>query len=912
MVAIAALFAIALPANGADEDQPPIIANVRVVASGPINEEEILEVLELEPGRRIDPARLREVISTLYAAAEVEWLRIESRESEGGIDVQVRLSLRSIISNVKIRTGNPFLLVRVARWLQLERGDPVTAAGVEAARRRVERRLNDRGFADARVDAYINYDRPTNEVEVEIEVAPGPPQRLGSIEIEGLDDTIEPDTAQPKYSQGKKLTTRLEDRLRERTENKLRSMGFWEAEVLDVDKRGDNSTIELALRVESGPRYTLDLEAPEDRLKAARASLPDPERGDLHPEQTEALAETVEEQLQEVGFLLAAVDAELGIQDGERVLKLAVDPGDKLKIGAVEFPGADFLTLKELTAAVRVKKGGAGGRFGQVVSNATLDNDRLAIQEAYHQQGFPFVVVGTPELIRMEDKPAVRVVFPVEEGMRWLMEEVRVEGLPVESAADLDTRPLQLTQGSPWSPGAVERAQQRLEEALHDTGYPEGAVDVEVDTSTEGKAVATFRIESGPFVRIGDVVIAGLVRTREGLVRGVVRRAGVRTGEPMSKRRMLAAQRGLFELGLFRKVELVPMPGQERRPDRSIVVRIDEGEQRSYLLGVGYSDRDAARVTLGWSHLNLLGRGYAFSAETALSSVQQRFSISLRKRRAFGLPLPGYLVIYNTDEIVAERKLNRRGLWIDLGDRLKRPLRPWLRYEYEIIQPEDVPFVTTQQDDFEFQESFVASLTPSVEWDTRDNPLAPTRGVFASASLQYAFPAFQADNHFLKFRTGGTIYSPVGGGFGSAGLRIGAATPIGGSSQIPENLQIPFAYRFFAGGRTSHRAYDVDRLGIPGQTLIDDIPLGGNALFLLNLEYRHQVWGQFFAAAFVDAGNVWATPGDVRLDDIRIGPGIGLHYMTPAGPLRAEFAWKLDPLPSEAPSQFYISFGVPF
>ena len=61
---------------------------------------------------------------------------------------------------------------------------------------------------------------------------------------------------------------------------------------------------------------------------------------------------------------------------------------------------------------------------------------------------------------------------------------------------------------------------------------------------------------------------------------------------------MLAAQRGLFELGLFRKVELVPMPGQERRPDRSIVVRIDEGEQRSYLLGVGYSDRDAARVTV--------------------------------------------------------------------------------------------------------------------------------------------------------------------------------------------------------------------------------------------------------------------------------------------------------------------------
>ena len=96
-------------------------------------------------------------------------------------------------------------------------------------------------------------------------------------------------------------------------------------------------------------------------------------------------------------------------------MKLTVEPGDKLKIGAVEFSGAEFRTDKELAAAVRVKKGGAGGRFGQVVSNATLEDDRVAIQEAYHQQGFPFVVVGTAELVRMEDKPAVRVVFPVED-----------------------------------------------------------------------------------------------------------------------------------------------------------------------------------------------------------------------------------------------------------------------------------------------------------------------------------------------------------------------------------------------------------------------------------------------------------------------------------------------------------------
>ena len=129
---------------------------------------------------------------------------------------------------------------------------------------------------------------------------------------------------------------------------------------------------------------------------------------------------------------------------------------------------------------------------------------------------------------------------------------------------------------------------------------------------------------------------------------------------------------------------------------------------------------------------------------------------------------------------------------------------------------------------------------------------------------------------------------------------------------IPENLQIPFAYRFFAGGRTTHRAFDIDRLGIPGQTIIDGSPVGGNALILLNLEYRRRISGPLFAAIFVDAGNVWGSPEQVNLGDVEWGPGLGLQYVTPAGPLRAEYAWRINAPPDASGGQFYISFGVPF
>jgi outer membrane protein assembly complex protein YaeT len=905
------LMMVGLPIS-ADATEGPLIVRSRVEAIGPVDEEGILEVLELQPGSRLDRQRLRELILTLYAGAEVERLRVSTAQVDGGVEVVVRMSNRSKVSAVRVRTGKPTLKVRVRRWVQIDLGDPVTAERIETSRRRVERRLHDRGYSDAVVEAYIGFDRKSNTVAVEFEVAAGSPQVVRSVVLEGVEDEGVIAAAAPKYKTGAKLTSKLEDRLRERTEANLRGMGYWEAEVLSIERRVDQSEVDLVLLIDPGARFRLELEAPPESLKTAQSAFPDPAQEEIHPAQTEALAEQILENLQESGFLLAEVNAELTVATDEHVLNVRVDPGRKLKVAEVEFPGAESVRRGELRDAVTVKPGGTGGRFKQKISNSTLESDRKALEDLFNRRGFPFAVLATPELIPVEGEDKVRVLFPVAEGPRWYIAEVRIEDFPVEAAAELESRPLELVEGSPWSPGAVDRAKRRLEDALADSGYPEGRVVEDVDTSTEGSATVVFRVSSGPFVRIGDIIIAGLRRTHTNLVSGVVRRAGVRTGEPLSRRKMLDAQRGLFELGLFRRVELAPMPGQEHRADRNIVVACEEGEQKSYLFGVGYSNVDAARLILGWSHLNLLGRAYAFSAEVSLSQRQQRYSLSLRKQRVFGLPVPGYLAVYRTDEVLGDRNVLRRGLWFDFGDRLKRPLRPWFRYEYEITDPEGDPLVQPRAPGEALEETKVASITPSIEWDTRDNPLAPTRGVFASASLQYAFPAFQADANFVRFQTGATVYSPIFRGFGAIGLRLGAIEPLDAEPGLPKNLQVPYAYRFFAGGRTTHRAFDVDRLGIPGQTIIDDSPVGGNALILLNMEYRRRISGPLFAAIFVDVGNVWGSPEQVDLGDIEWGPGLGLQYVTPAGPLRAEYGWRINAPEGEPGGQFFISFGVPF
>ena len=84
---------------------------------------------------------------------------------------------------------------------------------------------------------------------------------------------------------------------------------------------------------------------------------------------------------------------------------------------------------------------------------------------------------------------------------------------------------------------------------------------------------------------------------------------------------------------------------------------------------------------------------------------------------------------------------------------------------------------------------------------------------------------------------------------------------------------------------------------------------GGLAMLLGNLELRLPLTGPLGLEAFVDAGNVWARPGHMRLanfvapwdarrgqpGDLRYTYGVGARLLLPFGPLRMDLAWSEHP-----------------
>jgi len=270
-------------------------------------------------------------------------------------------------------------------------------------------------------------------------------------------------------------------------------------------------------------------------------------------------------------------------------------------------------------------------------------------------------------------------------------------------------------------------------------------------------------------------------------------------------------------------------------------------------------------------------------------------------------------------------------MWIQVGDLQARPWRRLLRYDYQIVDS-NAPDEILSDLERDQQDVRVTSITPILEWDTRDDVFTPRRGTFVSAQLQVAFEAFKGEATFEKLSASIARFEPLLGGVVAASARAGVIwprPPVDGPCDVelsPDgcaNLAVPIAVRFFGGGRISHRAFATDLLGIPGETLIcpsdqpdcaptELDPVGGAALGLGSLEWRFPIYGAFGGGLFVDAGNVWSGPGAARAGDLRWGAGVGVRVETPVGPIRLEYGWKLDREPGESRGELFLSLGNPF
>ena len=879
------------------------VHEVRIVAPTEVRAR-AADLLAFRPGEVITRSDVRAGVQALLASGEFLAATVRAEVTAAGLVLEVEALAAERVEQVQIEGLPGALRRRVQGIIGLSPGAVLDRGALAAALEEARRVVRAAGYPEAQLEVKMSAADSGLGVSVLVTAALGAPLTLTGVEAPGSDlhgQRLEKVTL---LRPGVTLTDARLERARRRLVTHLRRQGWWAAEVRAPRiERGERGPV-VRLEVDRGPRYQLELSGMKLSKAMAEAALPfvrggEPfEEGDL-----DSVLGRLARHLQEQGRLLATVGGEVHGTGDERVLRLTVGRIEKRPIRAVRFPGLAELDEAMLREKIGVRRGRPWVWGREPVTEETLEWDRLSVLAVLQREGWADAAVESPRL--EVERGGVAVVFPVTMGPRRTVSELTIEGM----VEQIPLPAMALRPAGPWSRTGEEEVQAALEGVLRDAGYLEARVGVASDCE-EDRCAVRVTVTPGQQVILDRVVVGGLVRTSERVVR---RLSTLRVDEPLGAARQLETQRRLLSLGIFQNAEVRPIPGQEHRTRRGVVMALKEAPLRSYGFGLGWDTEAGGRASASWSHLNPLGNGGALFAEGSYSQRRTRLQLTYREPSplgVFGAPL--WFSVYRYDGDFDTYSLRERGLWVEFGDRERRPGRVAVRYEYQIVNPDAPPEILSGLER-EKQSLKIASLIPYAVWDSRDDVFSPTRGVLARAEVQSAFKVFLADAAFDKLNLSLAGYRPGSRGVVAGAVRAGVVVPRNGDRSTADNLLLPINVRYFAGGQVSHRAFALDRLGVPGQTLdAEGKPLGGAAMLLLNLEWRRRLAGAVGFNVFVDGGNVWASRRQVDLSDTRWGAGVGLRFDTPVGPIRLEYGWKLDRLPSESRGELFFALGNPF
>lgn len=928
-----------LPAAGA------VVSEVEFRPDRPLSTGVLSQYVVVKAGQPLSIRDVQSSIKALFATGNFRDIRVDASPAANGTRVTFALYLNYRIGQITYQGIAGRERTAATRGVRVHTGDTLSLDAVDDAATEVRDALRREGYLEATVDPETSFEADRNVADVTFTVTPGPRATVAAVNIDG---DVTPFTTKElidamKEAPGQPFRLNEARTDADRMKNYLVRRDYRRADVRFLDDKYDAVTKQVTLHYRATAGPVVKVEVTGVRRSAVKGVLPFRKNQEYSEDAIDRAAEDITKLYQERGYFRATVDTESRLTDHTWTTTFNVKPGEHYKLTGVTFSGNLKEPDKALAKVVATAPAGILSRMVSTilrratgVTQAQLGSDRDALESFYRLEGFSEVAIATP-VVNTKADGTMTVDFPITEGPQTIVTAVSVEGTQQVPSRELP--PLELAPGKPLNPQSERDDIIALQSFYANRGNSEVQITPRVEVSADKtSARVAYVIAEGPQIRIGEVIVRGNTYTDSTVI---LRKADIQKGEPFSYTALLEAQRNLYRLGTFSRVEVQQEQAGTSVSRRNVVISIEEGKELSASgsLGALY-DRGqpggatfSPRVSAAVAHRNLFGTGRYLGVEGVYAGQSDsQFYITYREPFIGKYNVPLQLTVFQSDDSTREDlRIKQRGMSLEASKITLSRTRWSLVYQYKRSQcvegsPCDdvrngliVPTVTPS-----LLNVYISSIAPTFFWDKRDDIVDPHRGFFTSASVEYAFPILNARTSFLKEFVQGAWYLPVStrSVLALAG-RAGLLHPFGGSA-------IPLSERFVAGGQSSHRAYPQDLLGNAclnpqnltdcREALYDDdpkgdhvhlVPLGGNGIFLVNAEYRFPIVGNVGGALFTDIGNVY---GGAKIDfnDVRYGVGTGLRYLSPVGPLRFDMAWPLNRKPYERTYSYSISIGYPF
>lgn len=526
--------------------------------------------------------------------------------------------------------------------------------------------------------------------------------------------------------------------------------------------------------------------------------------------------------------------------------------------------------------------------------------EALLRSEGYYQPVLEDIVEG-------EETPVA--IVQVTPGRRFLLAEPRVQWTapapdPASEAAALAEVAVKPEQAG--RAGDIISAEGRAVAVLTRRGYADAEAEprrVVVDHAAF-TVQPNYRLSSGPLVRLDGVRLETRGPTNPDWVAGL---APWSEGEVYDPDDVAELERRLLETGLYDGVGVALAAADQglANGNRPIVVTLTDRPRRILEAGATFSTAEGSGLDLLWTWHNRFGRADTLVWQARAANIDSRIggTLSLPHWRRPGETLKLSAAIVNEDTDAYRR--TAVALAADLQQRIGKTSYISYGVGFDAGKYDENRFDPVTQLPVALQRNLmILTGRASAYLDRSNDPLNPTTGWRLSIWAQPTGVSGDDSLVFLRAETQVSAYLP---------LQDNAKTVLAGRARLGsivggDELAIPSDRLFYSGGGGSVRGYEYQGVG---PRLPDNTPRGGLSLVEAAIEIRRDVWRSFQAVAFIDAGAVGfqETP---NFNNLRYGAGVGVRYMLPFGPIRADIAVPLDKREGDADFQLYVSIGQAF
>ena len=934
------------------------VAAVAVRSEGrQITDPRILALVQTVTGRPLGMREVRDSLTHLFSLAIYEDVQVRASAVPDGVSLTFELVPIHPVSRITFAGADgPGIDEDALRQLLLDRfGRSPRSARADDMAAVVQDALRDDGYLGVRVTSRSAVRHDPEGTEITFTIDPGARARIGQIAVEGNAAMSAPALlAELEVASGQPYErTRLAGRV-ERLLQEWRRRGFYEARLAFMPSVSpEGGTVNLRVTAIRGPLVKVVFSG--DPVPADRRDdlVPVAREGSADEDLLEDSSNRIEEFFRAQGYRDAAAPHTREEQNGEVVLTFTVKKGAQYRVSSVDVTGNTTLPTEQLAVRLRV-------RPGQPFSAAALDADLTQIEELYRRNGFGSVRAEAstrPADGATEQHVPVAIRIDVNENTQTLVNSVRVEGAQAVDPAELLTG-LSLSAGKPFSAASLAADRDAIELAYANLGYQGVTVDARPGLSPDGRrADVVLAVREGPRIFVDHILIVGNTRTT---TEAIERELRIKPGDPLGLEALSESQRRLAAMGLFRRARITQL-GRGDEVRRDVLVTVEEAPLTTIGWGGGFEVRSrvvqsadgasaseklefAPRASFEVGRRNLFGTNRSVNLFTSASLYPKDSPVFANQEPStagtIGWGFPQYRVLGQfrqprvlrstadlrvtatlEQQIRSSFNFSRRSVAADLAIRLSRTVSASGGYQIQRTRVFNQKVDPEQQRDIDrlFPKVRLSSFLASVVRDTRNDAVDPSGGQYFSANGQLAGRAIGSQVGFMKsFFTAQTFRTLPGrrGIVFAASARLGAAV---GFPNDSGSRDLPASERFFAGGDTTVRGFALDRLGVAHTPLresdtIDNagFPLGGDALLILNGEFRVPVRTAVKVVGFADVGNVFKTVSDVNVSDLRPALGVGFRYKSPVGPLRFDLGFKVPRRSDESRVQWFITFGEAF